>query len=101
MNQGTPVVATSAVGAAAGGLVQHSVNGEVIPERDVEALRESIKRIVSNRVYRERLAAGALRIISNWDNDRMTEGFVEAAHYAVSRRPQHARPTPNKRRGSA
>jgi hypothetical protein len=33
-NQGVPVIASDAVGAAAGGLVQSGVNGLIVPERD-------------------------------------------------------------------
>ena len=49
MNQGLPVVATEAVGAAAGGLVQAGVNGFIVPERDSEALAQVISTNFSRR----------------------------------------------------
>ena len=42
MNQGLPVIATEAVGAAAGGLVQAGVNGFIVPERDSEAIAQAM-----------------------------------------------------------
>ena len=48
MNQSVPVVATDAVGAAAGGLVQSSVNGFIVRERNSGALAEAIERILND-----------------------------------------------------
>ena len=39
-NQGVPVIATDAVGAAAGGLVENGVNGFVVPEGNSRAIEE-------------------------------------------------------------
>ncbi len=89
MNQGTPVIASSAVGAAAGGLVQHGVTGEVVREREANSLRESIERVLADPDYRARLSAGALTVIAGWDNARMTDGFLAAVTYAA--RPQRDR----------
>jgi glycosyltransferase involved in cell wall biosynthesis len=83
MNQGTPVVATTAVGAAMGGLVQPGRTGEVVPERDAGALAGAIRRIIGDSVYRQQLSEGALQVIRGWDNDQMIDGFLQAVAYAV------------------
>jgi glycosyltransferase involved in cell wall biosynthesis len=85
MNQGLPVVATDAVGAAAGGLVQSGVNGFVVPERDSESLAQAIDRILSDDKLREQMSANARRIVAGWNNERMVEGFRQAIEFAVRR----------------
>jgi glycosyltransferase involved in cell wall biosynthesis len=85
MNQGVPVVATTAVGAAAGGLVQHGVNGFVVPERDSRALAQEIEQVLSNTTLREELSQNARRTIAAWDNERMIQGFQQAIAYALRR----------------
>jgi glycosyltransferase involved in cell wall biosynthesis len=83
MNQGLPVVATEAVGAAAGGLVQSGVNGFVVPERDSGALAEAMERILTDGKLRDEMSQNARRIIAHWDNERMVKGFQEAIEYAL------------------
>jgi len=81
-----PVVATEAVGAAAGGLVQSGVNGFVVPERDSGALAEAMERILTDGKLRDDMSQNARRIIAHWDNERMVKGFQEAIEYALERR---------------
>ena len=45
MHAGLPVIATDAVGAAAGGLVRHERNGLVVPAGDASALAGAIERL--------------------------------------------------------
>ena len=85
MNQGVPVVATDAVGAAAGGLVQSGVNGFIVPERDSSALADAIRGILNDDGLRERMSRNARRIIAGWDNERMVKGFQLAIEYALKR----------------
>lgn len=85
MNQGLPVVATEAVGAAAGGLVQSGVNGFVVPERDSAALAQAVACLLSDAKLREEMGQGARRIIAGWDYERMMMGFRQAIEYAVGR----------------
>jgi glycosyltransferase involved in cell wall biosynthesis len=85
MNQGVPVVATDAVGAAAGGLVQNGVNGFVVPERDPRALAEAIGRILNDDELRAKMSRNSRRIIAGWDNERMVQGFQQAIAYALNR----------------
>jgi glycosyltransferase involved in cell wall biosynthesis len=82
MNQGTPVVASTAVGAAAGGLVQPSRNGAIVPERDAGALALELTRLLGDAELRHRLGVGARATIAAWNNERMVDGFVAAFEYA-------------------
>jgi len=83
MNQSVPVVATDAVGAAAGGLVQSSVNGFIVRERDSGALAEAIERVLNDDALRAEMSRNARRIIAGWDNERMVQGFRQAIDYAL------------------
>jgi glycosyltransferase involved in cell wall biosynthesis len=51
MNRGLAVIATDAVGAAAGGLVRDGHNGIVVPAGDVGALAQALRRLA----YEDRL----------------------------------------------
>jgi glycosyltransferase involved in cell wall biosynthesis len=85
-NQGVPVIATDAVGAAAGGLVRDGANGFIVPERDSEALGAAMFRILTNNRLRERLSDAARDSIRGWDNERMVEGFRNAIEFAARSR---------------
>ncbi|MDQ7030856.1 MAG: glycosyltransferase [Ardenticatenia bacterium] len=82
-NQGVPVIATDAVGAAAGGLVQDGVNGFVVPERDSLALARALRRILDDPDLRQQLSRNARCIIAGWDNERMVMGFRRAIEYVI------------------
>ncbi len=84
-NQGVPVIATDAVGAAAGGLVQDGVNGFVVPERDAAALGAALNTIVGDDTVRRRLGANALHTIGEWTTETMVSGFRAAIEYACAR----------------
>ncbi len=83
MNQGTPVITTDAVGAAAGGLVQDGVNGFVVPERDSAALAQALQKILSDPTLREKMSQHARTIIAEWDNEQMVMGFRQAIDYVT------------------
>lgn len=87
-NQGVPVVVTNAVGAAAGGLVEDGVNGLVVPERNSEALRGAIKKIIDNPTLRVQLSKNAIEKIRKWDNENMISGFISAINYVLSQREE-------------
>jgi glycosyltransferase involved in cell wall biosynthesis len=90
MNQGLPVVATDAVGAAAGGLVKSGLNGYVVPERNIAALAEAIERVLVDTTLQEKLSISARRAVSEWDNERMVKGFEAAISYAVQKKRTHS-----------
>ncbi len=59
MHQRLPVIATTAVGAAAGGLVRHERNGLVVEAGDAAALAGALRRLRDDAPLRERLGAAA------------------------------------------
>lgn len=59
MLQGTPVVASDAVGAAAGGLVRDGRNGFVFPAGDADALAARLRALAGSRDLRAELGAAA------------------------------------------
>jgi|EndMetStandDraft_3_1072993.scaffolds.fasta_scaffold02338_4 glycosyltransferase involved in cell wall biosynthesis len=81
-NQGLPVIATDAVGAAAGGLLRDEETGLVVPERDAAALAAALRRVLEDTALRARLSEAARRAVAIWDNAAMVEGFRRALAYA-------------------
>jgi glycosyltransferase involved in cell wall biosynthesis len=61
MHQGTPVIASDAVGAARGGLLQDGRNGLVAPEGDAGALAARLRSLSQNPHLRHALGAAAKR----------------------------------------
>jgi glycosyltransferase involved in cell wall biosynthesis len=59
MLQGTPVIASDAVGAVAGGLVRDGRNGLVVPAGDADALAFRLETLAANPELRARLGAAA------------------------------------------
>jgi glycosyltransferase involved in cell wall biosynthesis len=59
MHQRLPVIATTAVGAAAGGLVRHERNGLVVPAGDTAALAGALRTLQQDPERRARLGAQA------------------------------------------
>jgi len=64
MHQGLPVVATTEVGAAAGGLVRHERNGLVVPAEDPGALSEALAHLRDDPAWRAAFAANARRDVA-------------------------------------
>jgi glycosyltransferase involved in cell wall biosynthesis len=58
-HQGKPVIATSAVGAVAGGLLRDGRNGLVVPPGDSDALAAALRRLHDDPGLRARLGAAA------------------------------------------
>ena len=80
-NQGVPVVATDAVGAAAGGLIRNGVNGFIVPERDSGSLASALSRILEDPELRRSLGDQAARIVAEWDYERNVAGYRQAIDY--------------------
>jgi glycosyltransferase involved in cell wall biosynthesis len=80
------VVATTAVGAAAGGLVIDGETGVVIPPRDPAALAAAISRLLEDEGLRERLGAAAREAAAPYTYDAMAAGFDRALEVALARR---------------
>jgi colanic acid/amylovoran biosynthesis glycosyltransferase len=85
-NQGVPVVATNAVGAVAGGLLEDQKNGLVVPEGDSGALARALERVWKDPAARERMGVAAKRSIANWNHALQARGFLMALHRVVRRR---------------
>jgi glycosyltransferase involved in cell wall biosynthesis len=75
MHQGRPVVASTAVGAAAGGLVVDGVTGLVTPAGDPVALAGAIERLLSDEPLRAKLGAAASPAVSAFSYDAMLNAF--------------------------
>lgn len=81
MQCGKPVIATEAVGGAYN-LIRDGVNGFMVPERDVEALALSIKKILDDPDLERRMGDASRKIINDgFTYDHMVEGFNAAVRY--------------------
>lgn len=78
MHQGTPVIASDAVGAAAGGLVVDGRTGMVFPAGDARALATRLTTLARERELRERLGAAARKQVAAYTPARWAEGMSQA-----------------------
>jgi glycosyltransferase involved in cell wall biosynthesis len=78
MNQATPIIATDAVGAAAGGLVRDGETGLVVPAKDAGALAGALRRLVGDRDLRERLGEAGRQAVAAYTFDVWANGFSAA-----------------------
>ncbi|MCW3038858.1 MAG: glycosyltransferase family 4 protein [Solirubrobacterales bacterium] len=76
MNQRLPIIATDAVGAAAGGLVRHERNGLVVPAGDVDALRDALLRLHGDPSLRRTLGAQAARDVAPYTHTAWADAFA-------------------------
>ena len=77
-NRGVPVIATDAVGATAGGLVQHERTGLVVPAGDHDALAHAIERLHDDAPLRERLGAAGRAAVAAYSHDAWASGMARA-----------------------
>src|SRR4029079_15406315 len=68
-HQGVPVIASTAVGAAAGGLVRHEETGLVVPAGDADALATALRRLRDDRALRLRLGEAARAAVARHTHD--------------------------------
>jgi glycosyltransferase involved in cell wall biosynthesis len=85
-SQGTPVIATDAVGAVGGGMLRHDVEGLVVPERNPQELARAIARVLDNESLRHQLGNAGRRRIDQWTVARMVDGFRQAIELSLCRR---------------
>jgi len=83
MLQGTPVIATDAVGAVAGGLVEDGDTGLVVPERDSAALRAALAAVLSDRALSDRLGEAGKARVATIDYENMVGAFESAIVHAL------------------
>ena len=84
MHAGVPVIATDAVGAAAGGLVRHEANGLVVPERDPAALTAALRQLTADGQLAARLGDQARRDVARFSHAAMADAFEAAVEHAVA-----------------
>ena len=78
MHQGTPVIASDAVGAAAGGLVRDGRTGMVFPAGDADALAARLSALAAAPELRERLGAQARTAVAEYTPERWADGMSAA-----------------------
>jgi glycosyltransferase involved in cell wall biosynthesis len=78
MHQELPVIATEAVGAAAGGLVRHERNGLIVPERDPGALAAALTRLAGDPDLRAALGAHGARDVAAFTPGAWAAGMAAA-----------------------
>jgi glycosyltransferase involved in cell wall biosynthesis len=78
MNQHCAVIATDAVGAAAGGLVRQEATGLVVPAADSAALGAAIRRLHDDPPLRVRLAEEGARAVAAYTYEAWASGFAAA-----------------------
>jgi len=91
MHQARPVIATTAVGAVAGGLVRDQQTGLVVPPSDSRALAEAIDRLAADPALRVRLGEAARASVAAYNYDAMVEAFDRALATAAIARTRNRR----------
>ena len=82
---GCPVITTR----ASGTLVENGLGGMIVPERDPEALAETIEAIVEDREYRSHFAATCKGLAEELSEERWGQRLVAALS---ERQPQRIEP---------
>jgi glycosyltransferase involved in cell wall biosynthesis len=85
LNQGVPVIATEAVGAAAGGLIRNGYNGIIVQEQNSPELAAAMKRLISQPELRQRMSIDAKNSIQAWTYERNVQGYHDAIHHVLAR----------------
>ncbi|HWC85177.1 MAG TPA: glycosyltransferase family 4 protein [Solirubrobacteraceae bacterium] len=86
MHQARPVIATTAVGAVAGGLVREGETGLVVPPGDPGALAAAIDRLLCDGELRRRLGAAGRAALTGYTYEAMVAAFDLALATAAHRR---------------
>jgi glycosyltransferase involved in cell wall biosynthesis len=82
-NQGVPVVASDAVGAAAGGLIDDGINGFIVPEGSPIALADALDRVLSSPSLRASMSESARHKIRDWDQEHAAAVVEKAVRFAL------------------
>jgi glycosyltransferase involved in cell wall biosynthesis len=93
MLQATPVIATDAVGAVLGGLLQDRRNGLVVPAGDPMSLADGLRSLAGDRALRERLGAVAREAAARLTPQAWADG-VRRALAAVGESRGHEKGPP-------
>jgi glycosyltransferase involved in cell wall biosynthesis len=87
MDQGTPVIATTAVGAVAGGLVRGGETGLVVAPGDPVGLAAAIDSLLTDAPLRLRLGAAARDAAAGYTYEAMADAFARALAVARGASP--------------
>lgn len=80
MHRALPVIASTEVGAAAGGLVRHGRNGLIVPAGNAGALAGALGELAADAPLRARLGAAARRDVQPFTHDAWAAGLAQALH---------------------
>ncbi|MGH2852155.1 MAG: glycosyltransferase family 4 protein, partial [Solirubrobacteraceae bacterium] len=78
MNQRTAVIASNAVGAAAGGLVRDGRNGLIVPAGDPDALARALATCAADRPHCDALGAAGAADVAAYTHAAWANAFVHA-----------------------
>jgi glycosyltransferase involved in cell wall biosynthesis len=78
MHQSRAVVASTAVGAVAGGLVRDGETGLIVPHGDTVQLAAAIRRLLDDEPLRERLGANAREAVAAYTHEAAADAFGNA-----------------------
>jgi glycosyltransferase involved in cell wall biosynthesis len=78
MNRKMAVIASDAVGAAAGGLVRDAENGLIVPAGDAPALARALRRLARDPQLRERMGVMGFQDVQAYTHRAWAEGFSAA-----------------------
>jgi glycosyltransferase involved in cell wall biosynthesis len=85
MNQRVPIIATDAVGAAAGGLVHDGRNGLVVPAGDPGALASALRTLHDDPELRTRLGDNGAQDVAPYTHAAWADAFAAALSDATER----------------
>jgi glycosyltransferase involved in cell wall biosynthesis len=88
MNQGAAIIASDAVGAAAGGLVSEGRNGLIVRAGDPDALAGALSALASGRERCAALGARGREDVRTYTFDAWAEAFADALEMASTRPPR-------------
>ncbi len=101
LHRGVPVVASDAVGAAAGGLVRDGRNGRVVAAGDPRALAAALAALIADPTATRALSTAARADVAPYTFAAWADAMVDAVHCAeaarADRRPRRRRPQPDAR----
>jgi glycosyltransferase involved in cell wall biosynthesis len=86
MNQRCAVIATDAVGAAAGGLVQHERNGLIVPARSPAALADALAELARDRERCAAFGRNGAADVAGYTYSAWADAFVKAVEDVCAER---------------
>jgi glycosyltransferase involved in cell wall biosynthesis len=84
MNQRVPIIATDAVGAAAGGLVRDGHNGLIVRAGDPDALARALRSLHDDRALRARRGDAGARDVAAYTHAAWADAFAQALRGATT-----------------